>query len=142
RCSIKPIGGVYRMDIGLQIFYLHREPGSERNWNGANFTCVVTEEMRLAEPNDIPGLKDFILTNIDRLDKHYWVGGRGDGQVMAWLSSGDEVYPAPNNPPVWQAGHPTAVDTANCLDFRPMQTPGQLATGRCRTVHPFICECL
>ncbi|CAL4163573.1 unnamed protein product, partial [Meganyctiphanes norvegica] len=126
------------IEMGKEIFYLSKNPLA---WKEAKEYCE-NKGMVLAEPLDVLGLKKAITDN-DHADYHSWLAGRGNGVAMVWDSSGDESFP--HNHAFWEIEdgirHPHDITTDSCLDMRPKNKDGPLASQDCDHTKYAICEC-
>ncbi|CAL4127572.1 unnamed protein product, partial [Meganyctiphanes norvegica] len=99
-CSNKTEPGVTFIEFGGEYFYVHYKGDTIASWDSwykAKEICEK-ENMVLAEPQDVIGLRQYMIAN--NMTSHYWLGGRGNNVAFAWVSSGDVVYPATHA--VWQ----------------------------------------
>ncbi|CAL4203331.1 unnamed protein product, partial [Meganyctiphanes norvegica] len=127
--------GVTFIDFGGEYFYLHR---IRVNWTKAREICE-NENQVLAEPQDIIGLKQYIIDN-GMAGHAYLLGGRGNNVSMAWASSGAEVYP--ETPAAWGSLYLDRVYTSDiCLKLWTTANAGPLGPTRCSGRDYFICEC-
>ncbi|CAL4122263.1 unnamed protein product, partial [Meganyctiphanes norvegica] len=114
-------------------------PTKTGSWDDAKNFC---EELGfvLPEPRDPNILAQHLRAIIDVEQNYYWIGGRGDGYRINWLSGGS----IDSNSEWWWSGWPAAyVTSAHCLVVVTHANPNGESTfysPPCDQRNYFICE--
>ncbi|CAL4119068.1 unnamed protein product [Meganyctiphanes norvegica] len=114
-------------------------PTRTGSWNDAKDFCEERGFV-LPEPRDPKKLAKHLRAIIDVEQNYYWIGGRGDGTRINWLTGGA----IDSNSKWWWSGHPgTMVTSGHCLVVVTHNNPNGHSTfysPLCDQRNYFICE--
>ncbi|CAL4078588.1 unnamed protein product, partial [Meganyctiphanes norvegica] len=119
---------------GLSCFALSQVALS---WQAASNMCQI-HNTTLAEPQDLK-LLQMHQNATEMKYGNYWLGGQGNGTIMAWTKGAGEVYP--NVPTLWEQHTPGSVlDSSYCTLYNSSGEQKIISSQRCSYLYKFICQ--